>query len=287
LKPQMVLMLAVVILLSWLSPSGADESFLYYGSTVGGHQFNRPNFAAAPPFAASGVVVAYHRQTFVVNQKTNCVISSVQNGNFDGALHVYEGEFNPIIPLLNVFRSNDNDALGLGTKASRIVPKFEVTAGTRYIVVTSSNLVLEEGDFQNTISCESDNLPNPLVITHGGCTNVQNNTRTCLAEDRFEVRATVTQFNNQTSNAQVVQFGAGDSGLFWFLSPQNWELLIKILNFCSAPSEVGWRVFAAGTTTFGVRVDVVDTRTGQTVVITNPLGSSFQNQIVTIPGSCS
>jgi hypothetical protein len=112
-------------------------------------------------------------------------------------------------------------------------------------------------------------------------------TKTLLAGNRFQVSATFTTApGGPVSNAQLTPAGSDNTALFAFFESGNWELLIKVLNFCGSPDQLAWRVFAAGTTTVGVTVTVVDTLRSGTAVITNALNSPFQNQVVPIPGSC-
>lgn len=63
---------------------------------------------------------------------------------------------------------------------------------------------------------------------------------------------------------------APDSGLFYFFSPSNLEMLIKVLNACVAPYNRYW-VFFAATTNVEFVVVVTDTQTGKTKPYFNPL----------------
>ena len=65
---------------------------------------------------------------------------------------------------------------------------------------------------------------------------------------------------------------AADSGLFWFFAPENWELMVKVLDAC-ASSGYHW-VFAAATTTVEYTLTVTDTTNGATAVYRNPLGQT-------------
>lgn len=64
--------------------------------------------------------------------------------------------------------------------------------------------------------------------------------------------------------------GVRDSGLFWFFSASNWELLVKVLDGCSLNGHF-W-VFSAATTNVEYTLRVTDTRTGEVKVYLNPLG---------------
>ena len=154
-------------------------------------------------------------------------------------------------------------------------------------MVTSAFSTGTNGDFQNTVNCNSQGLPNPLIISHGDCIGIQNNTQACVGNSRFRISATFATppSGSPTGQAQVVQYGTGDSALFSFFGPQNIELLVNVLNFC-AQSDNAYRVFAAGVTTAGVTVTVSDQVRGGSVTITNPLNQAFANVVVPIPGSC-
>ena len=65
--------------------------------------------------------------------------------------------------------------------------------------------------------------------------------------------------------------GAGDgSGLFWFFAPDNWELMVKVLDGCAANGS-HW-VFSAATTNVAYRLTVTDTQAEVTWSHDNPLG---------------
>ena len=69
---------------------------------------------------------------------------------------------------------------------------------------------------------------------------------------------------------RVVPFGSDDSGLFYFFNPDNWELLVKVLDGCGVNGH--WWVFFAATTNVEFELRVTDTSTGEVVPYANPLG---------------
>ena len=79
-------------------------------------------------------------------------------------------------------------------------------------------------------------------------------------------------FQGETGLAQVVPFGSDDSGLLYFFSPNNWEMLIKVLDGCPLNSHF-W-VFAAATTNVEYTLRVTDTETGVVKEYWNPLGNA-------------
>lgn len=98
-------------------------------------------------------------------------------------------------------------------------------------------------------------------------------TRLCLGEGRFQVEIAWRDFAGTTGVGSVVPVGVvggGDSGLFWFFAPDNWEMLVKVLDGCALNGH-HW-VFAAATTTVEHTLTVTDTLTGETAVYHNPLG---------------
>ncbi len=92
----------------------------------------------------------------------------------------------------------------------------------------------------------------------------------CLNRERFEIEVEWEDFAGQTGRGQVVPFGTADSGLFWFFSDANWEMLVKVLDGC-ALNEHYW-VFSAATTNVSYTLRVRDTLTGAVVEYDNPLG---------------
>jgi hypothetical protein len=60
-------------------------------------------------------------------------------------------------------------------------------------------------------------------------------------------------------NGKVVVAGP-DSGIFWFFSSDNWEVMVKVLNGCGLNNRY-W-VFSAATTNVFYRMDVFDVRAG-------------------------
>lgn len=95
----------------------------------------------------------------------------------------------------------------------------------------------------------------------------------CLNGGRFQVQAQWTDFQANTGSGDVVCGTSSDSsGLFWFFSPDNWEVLLKVLDGCGVNGNY-W-VFGAASTNVAYTITVTDTRTGAVRSYTNPLGSS-------------
>ncbi|MEM7349295.1 MAG: hypothetical protein AAF657_00720 [Acidobacteriota bacterium] len=96
----------------------------------------------------------------------------------------------------------------------------------------------------------------------------------CLNGGRFQVRGSWRDFGDETGSARVVSLPveSDDSGLFWFFGPNNWEVLIKILDGCSINNRY-W-VFSAATTNVEYSLEITDTQTRAIRTYTNPLGIS-------------
>jgi hypothetical protein len=100
-------------------------------------------------------------------------------------------------------------------------------------------------------------------------------TATCLTDDRFKVRTKWrTQFGTRNAG-NVVPFGSDDSGMFYFFNPNNWEMLLKVLNACDLNPPRFW-VFSAATTNVEFTLTVTDTETQQVKTYFNPLGNPAQ-----------
>jgi predicted esterase len=94
-------------------------------------------------------------------------------------------------------------------------------------------------------------------------------THLCLQQGRFLVEAS-WDADGSSGAGQTVPGAAADSGLLWFFAPDNWELMVKVLDGCSLNGRY-W-VFAAATTTVHYVLTVTDTLTGNVVHYENPAG---------------
>lgn len=93
---------------------------------------------------------------------------------------------------------------------------------------------------------------------NGSCAEDENTV--CLHDARYEVRVTWFAGNGRTGAATAASSSTEDSGLFWFFDPDNWELLLKVLDGCALNDHV-W-VYGASTTDLGYIIRVTDTATG-------------------------
>ena len=83
----------------------------------------------------------------------------------------------------------------------------------------------------------------------------------CLDQGRFEVQVGFTDHEGQEHVGRSVKEG-DDSGMFWFLGPNNLEILLKVLNACTFNQRF-W-VFFAATTDTGFDISVTDKKAGVT-----------------------
>ena len=96
----------------------------------------------------------------------------------------------------------------------------------------------------------------------------------CFNDGRFKVTAE-WEVSDENSGPGQASHPSDDGGEFWFFSPNNPELLVKVLDGCGVPGFNGFWVFAGGLTNVGVTVTVVDTQSEETKVYENPVGVAF------------
>ena len=102
---------------------------------------------------------------------------------------------------------------------------------------------------------------------------VPSSTAMCLTDGRFKVEVKWKDFAGMVGTGKAVDIGNPSSGIFYFFTPDNLELLIKVLNGCGLNSRY-WVYFAA-TTDVEFEVTVTDTRAPGGPVVkkySNPLG---------------
>ena len=81
-----------------------------------------------------------------------------------------------------------------------------------------------------------------------------NANRFCLLDQQFEVEVRWTTRDQDTGAGHISEASGPDSGVFWFFEPDNWELMVKVIDGCAVNGHV-W-VFAAATTDVGVELQV-------------------------------
>ncbi|HSS51332.1 MAG TPA: hypothetical protein VLX28_20505 [Thermoanaerobaculia bacterium] len=111
-------------------------------------------------------------------------------------------------------------------------------------------------------SLAADVPPGPCVAT---------GTALCI-HDRFQVSVAWKASSSAFGAGQVMPVASADSGLFWFTSPDNLELLVKVLDGC-ALNQHFW-VYTGPATDSQLTLTVIDTQTGKVRVYVNPLGTA-------------
>lgn len=91
----------------------------------------------------------------------------------------------------------------------------------------------------------------------------------CLNNSRFQVTVDAVDFSGVAYRGHA-SLQSGDSADFWFFSPNNREVFLKILDACSLSGNY-WEFWSA-LSNVAYTITVVDTRTGQRQVHTNPVG---------------
>jgi len=112
--------------------------------------------------------------------------------------------------------------------------------------------------------------PPPTCPTNALCIDDQ------PGDKRFQITSTfaTTQAGGKSGNGQpisLVPVGVSEGGLFWFFSPSNPEMLIKVIDGCTVNQHF-WVFYSAGTNV-GFQVHVKDTKAGKT--------ASYQNTDLT------
>lgn len=103
---------------------------------------------------------------------------------------------------------------------------------------------------------------NFFVFAAGGSCGGSTSTTLCLG-NRFTV---TTRFRTGApgtaeGTGQVVPVANPGSGLFWFFSPDNWEVMVKAINGCGLNNRY-W-IFSAATTNVFYRLEAFDLNEGQ------------------------
>jgi hypothetical protein len=119
----------------------------------------------------------------------------------------------------------------------------------------------DEAGAQALYNLAPDVAPGPCVASA---------TTLCI-RGRFQVSVAWKASSTAFGAGQVMPVGAADSGLFWFTSPDNLELLVKVLDGC-ALNQHFW-VYSGPATDAQLTLTVVDTQTGKVRVYANPLGA--------------
>jgi predicted outer membrane repeat protein len=111
---------------------------------------------------------------------------------------------------------------------------------------------------------------------------VSGGTSLCLNGSRFRVELSWKDFNNRTGAGQAVPL-TSDTGYFWFTSPSNVEVVLKVLD--ARPVNGHFWVFFGALSNVEYTITVTDTVTGAKKTYFNPLGKfGSQGDTVALPG---
>ena len=108
-------------------------------------------------------------------------------------------------------------------------------------------------------------------------------TALCLQNSRYEVQANWQ--TGERSGAATVIPRTADTGMFWFFSPGNVELIVKVLDGCAMNGH-RW-VLMGGLTDVGVEIVVTDSESGEAKMYGSPEGSPFATRFDVTAFSCS
>jgi hypothetical protein len=102
------------------------------------------------------------------------------------------------------------------------------------------------------------------------CHNAPQATSLFLQQGRFKAEVAWRDFRGKTGVGKASSPAADGSGIFWFNSPQNWEMMVKVVDGCAADNH--FTVYAAAMTDLAYTLTVTDTRTGRVKRYRNRLG---------------
>ena len=167
------------------------------------------------------------------------------------------------------WKDNSNDELGfevqrgLLTGTGRVAgvrgPTWErlltVPADTESAVAVGDVLANAEHGYVFRVFAYNDRGYSRASARSGSCRADEE--ALCLQDSRFHVTVNWWTADGERGVGRAVQEGTDDSGLFQFFGPDNWEILIKVLDGCRINGRM-W-VLAASTTDLGYHINVVDT----------------------------
>ncbi len=124
--------------------------------------------------------------------------------------------------------------------------------------------------FTASLAAELRAGPVAAPLENGAC--VADDRTLCLEGGRFAVRARWETADG--ADAAMARPLTADTGLYWFFSPNNLEMAIKVLDGCRINGH-RW-VYAGGLTDVAVTMTVTDGETGEVRRYENPAGTPFQ-----------
>jgi len=138
-----------------------------------------------------------------------------------------------------------------------------LSSGTFYVFRVRARNNAGNSAFSNEAGATPNTAPLPCLASA---------TVLCVNNNRFQIEVDWRTGDGNSGQGQAVPIAsAPDSGLFYFFSAANLEMLIKVLNGCGLTARPRYWVFFAATTNVELGVTVTDTQNGQVKSYFNPL----------------
>jgi hypothetical protein len=110
-------------------------------------------------------------------------------------------------------------------------------------------------------------------------------TTRCLQGGRFLAEIAYEAHDGSSGSARVAPARSSDTGVFYFFSEDNWELMVKVLDGCALNGKF-W-VFSSASTDVGYTMVISDTETGAGKTYTNPRGQVAKTIADTAAFACT
>ncbi len=138
-----------------------------------------------------------------------------------------------------------------------------LSSGTFYVFRVRAQNNAGNSAFSNEAGAAPNAAPLPCLASA---------TVLCVNNNRFQIEVDWRIADGNSGQGQAVPVAsAPDSGLFYFFSASNLEMLIKVLNGCGFAGGPRYWVFFAATTNVELGVTVTDTQNGTVKSYFNPL----------------
>jgi len=229
-------------------------------------QAGGPGTVVAGASAELGSAVSEQRYNFNVPQGTALLRVALHGTEFQGSP---DPDFDIYVRAGAAAEPNAFDCASAGSGLVEFCEIQVPQPGAWHVLVRR---VLGAGRFQVTATMFN---ATPSVCTPGATT-------LCIDDEPGDNRFKVT-VDYQTAAAGVpasgkaidlAQLGVARGGLFWFFTPDNPELLVKVLNACVPALGNKFWVFLTAGTDVGYEVTVTDTTTGLSRSYSNPAGTA-------------
>jgi hypothetical protein len=110
-------------------------------------------------------------------------------------------------------------------------------------------------------------------------------TSRCLQGGRFQAEIAFEAHDGSSGAARVAPARSSDTGVFYFFSEDNWELMVKVLDGCALNGNF-W-VYSSASTDVGYTMIITDTETGAGKTYTNPRGQVAKTIADTAAFACT